>query len=422
MPETTLQDWILHIDGDGFFAYCEIARFPHLKGLPVVVGEDRGIACAMTYEAKQLGITRAMPIFKIREQFPQVKILSSHFELYEHYARMLASLVEPHVNQFERYSIDECFGLVRMPTIHTKEKLMEWLKILKETVQTHTGLTYSFGLARTKVLAKVASKRQKPDGCTVIMPEDEQTILGETPIESIWGIGWRLSRRLLNMRVITAQQFALWPEERVASLFSLPVQELWHELHGRMMFTVNTSVTAPKSLQSTRSFTPASTDQAFITAELLHNVDVVFARMRGYGLVTNAISIFIKTPERLYRTVSFPLIHYTDNPLAVTDIIAREVRRLMKRGERYKSTGITVWNLRSAGFVQEDLFGEQQAVTEKGSVMRVVDDIRSKFGTQSIDILAVMPSARHRKQKSTHIRATESYMHGLPLPYLGEVT
>src|SRR5690349_5632731 len=107
-----MEPWILHIDGDGFFAYCEIARFPHLRGKPVVVGEDRGIACAMTYEAKRLGITRGMPIFKIRKEFPQVTILSSHFELYEHYARMLFGLLEPQVAVLERYSIDECFALV----------------------------------------------------------------------------------------------------------------------------------------------------------------------------------------------------------------------------------------------------------------------------------------------------------------------
>ncbi len=412
----------MHIDGDGFFAYCEIARFPHLKGLPVVVGEDRGIVCAMTYEAKKLGITRAMPIFKIRKEFPQVKILSSHFELYEHYARMLASLLEPAVDVLERYSIDECFGSIERPECETKKSLTAWLTKLKQNVQAHTGLTYSFGLARTKVLAKIASKYQKPDGCTVIMPEDEHTILHETSIESVWGIGWRMARRFENMRVRTAGEFTNWSEERVQSLFSVPIQELWHELQGRSLFRVSSSSSTPKSLQATRSVTPASKDTAFLIAELLHNTDVVFSRMRGYGVATNALSIFIKTPDREYRSAAIPLVQYTNNPLSVTDIISRQVHKLIQRNESYKSTGITVWNLRPEVHVQEDLFGHQESSTEQGRIMEAIDAIRDRHGARSIGILATMPSQMYRTEKSRIIKATEQYIHGLPLPYLGEVS
>ncbi len=422
MSNVSKNTWILHIDGDGFFAYCEIARFPHLKGLPVVVGEDRGIACAMTYEAKKLGITRAMPIFKIRKEFPQVIILSSHFELYEHYARMLSSLLAPVVDVLERYSIDECFGSIERPVSEDKASLLRWLTEIKQRIQTHTGLTYSFGLARTKVLAKIASKYQKPDGCTVIMPEEESEILQQTPIESLWGIGWKMARRFENMRVRTAGEFAAWNEERVQSLFSIPIQELWHELHGRCMFSVSPSSDAPKSLQATRSVTPASNDASFLIAEILHNTDVVFSRMRRYGLTTNAISIFIKTSDREYRSIAIPLEQYTNNPLAITDPISQHIRKLMQRNETYKSTGITVWNLRPQALVQEDLFSSQKSATEQGRIMDAVDTIRNRHGAGSIGILSTMPSTEYRTKRSKLIEATERYIHGLPLPYLGEVS
>ena len=276
-----MDKWILHIDGDGFFAYCEISRFPHLKGKPVVVGEERGIVCASTYEAKALGITRGMPMFKVREQFPDVAIFLSHFELYEQYASKLYNLLEPEVAVLERYSIDECFALVEIPRDWSKNEILIWMNSLKRKIQSKIGLTYSFGIARTKVLAKIASKRQKPDGCTVIMPEEEPNILADTPIESIWGIGWRLSRRFENMRVKTAGEFARWPESKVRSAFTLPVWELWHELNGKSMFEVSNANDLPKSLQATKSFSPFSSDKRFVIAELLHNVDIVFTRMRS---------------------------------------------------------------------------------------------------------------------------------------------
>ena len=91
---------ILHIDGDAFFASCEIARRPDLLGKPVVVGEDRGIACAMSPQAKKLGVYRGMPVFKIKKEFPDVVVLSSHFELYEKNHENLAEILK---NEIELY-------------------------------------------------------------------------------------------------------------------------------------------------------------------------------------------------------------------------------------------------------------------------------------------------------------------------------
>ncbi len=414
------QEWILHIDGDGFFAYCEIARFPHLHGKPVVVGEDRGIVCASTYEAKRLGITRGMPIFKVREQFPDVVILSSHFELYDHYAARLASLVEPSVDILERYSIDECFASISFATDTSRKALLEWLYALKTRVQTATGLTYSFGLARTKVLAKIASKRQKPDGCTVLTAEDEAQVLADTSIESLWGIGWKLSRRLLVMRVRTADDFVHWSHERVSSLFARPVQELWYELQGRKMFDVIDDRSSPKSIQSTKSFT-ATREVAFVTSELLQNIDIAFTRLRDDGLVTNAMSIFLKTKERDYHTASIVLPTYTANPLDAVDLVRDTVKRIKKKDALYRSTGVTLWNLRLPECVQKDLFGEQQATTEKNNLMQAVDSIREKYGQGSIGTLGALPSGLLRRQKTRERSKKEKYIHGLPLPYLGEV-
>lgn len=416
-----MDEWILHIDGDGFFAYCEIARFPHLKGKPVVVGEDRGIVCACTYEAKALGISRATPIFEVREKYPEVTILSSHFELYNHYADMLASLLQGEVDILERYSIDECFALKRFPIGTTKETMHAWLMDLKKRIQRATGLTYSFGIARTKVLAKIASKREKPDGCTVIDIADETEVLKTTDIKSLWGIGWRLGRRFERMNMKTAYDFYMWERSRVEKSFAQPTQELWHELHGIRMFGVGHSNSHQKSLQATRSFTPTTDNKSFVIAELLHNADIAFTRMRKHGLLTNAISIYLKTRDKKYLSTSMVLPHYTQNLLDVTALLSKEARRLFQDGTKYRSTGITLWNLRPAAFVQDDLFGSQQSVLEKTTLMKAVDTIRHKHGRGSISVLSTMSSVTRRKAQSASRKAKDHYIYGLPLAYLGEV-
>ncbi|MDD5721502.1 MAG: hypothetical protein PHT16_03620, partial [Candidatus Pacebacteria bacterium] len=102
----------LHADGDSFFVACELTLRPELRGKPVVVGEDRGIAVAMSPEAKKLGVTRGMPTFQIKKLFPEVTILSHHFDLYQDISSRMQQILQSYCRTIEVYSIDECFAVV----------------------------------------------------------------------------------------------------------------------------------------------------------------------------------------------------------------------------------------------------------------------------------------------------------------------
>ncbi len=101
---------ILHVDGDAFFAACEVASKPHLRGKPVVTGLERGIASAMTYEAKAMGVKRGMPIFEIRKICPKAIILPSDYETYGFFSIRMYEIVRRYTPEIEEYSIDECFA------------------------------------------------------------------------------------------------------------------------------------------------------------------------------------------------------------------------------------------------------------------------------------------------------------------------
>jgi DNA polymerase IV len=422
MNNSLKKPWIIHIDGDGFFAYCEIARFPELKGKPVVAGQERGIACAMTYEAKALGVTRGMPIFKIREQFPEVTIVPCHFELYEHYARKLYMILEEHLEVVERYSIDECFGLIHLPEEWSTLEINTWLKSLKNKVQSALGITYSFGIARTKVLAKIASKYQKPDGCTVLSEKDEESALKETKIGTVWGIGYRMTPKMLARGIHTAWHFINLSENFIVREFNAPIQHLWYELKGEAVLSVGEDHHLPKSLQSTKSFTPASKSKSFVIAELMQNIDIVTTRMRSYGVMTKAVSFFFKTTERRYHHAFTELPYYTDSPSVIAEAIREYLSKTYKNGTLYKATGITVWWLIPNAKVPDDFFEYQKSTTERGKIYSTVDSIRNKFGKTSIGILAALPSTLERIQKKNIQAKTDQYIYHLPLPYLGEVT
>src|SRR5689334_7481251 len=192
---------ILHIDGDAFFVGVEVAKNPKLKGLPVVTGEERGIASAFSYEAKALGIHRGMPIYKIKKEFPQVVILPGDYESYVRYSGMMFDIVRRYADDLEEYSIDECFadltGLERL----LKMTYKQIAERIKSEINKELNLSVSIGLAPTKVLAKVASKWVKPNGLTVIERNTAKEFLSKTPIEKIWGIGPQTAKLLKSKSI-----------------------------------------------------------------------------------------------------------------------------------------------------------------------------------------------------------------------------
>ncbi len=414
--------FILHIDGDAFFASCEVARRPDLRGRPVVVGEEKGIACALTYEAKRLGVYRGMPIFKIRKEFPQVAVIASHFDLYEDYQRKLLSILRAYLPLVEAYSIDECFATV--PEM-SRADLEKFIKNLKYKVQNSLGITYSFGCASTKTLAKVASKLDKPDGAVFLLNEQEvQTALRDTPAGAIWGIGRKLSAALLGQNIKTALEFISMPLQKLEDLFSLPVEETYHELRGTRIYKVKEGRDDQKTIQATRSLSKATTDQSLLLSELSRNVETACIGLRDAGLVTNAVHVFLRNADNgRYREsdgTALPL--YTDDPKVILKAIEPlVVNRIYKRGVRYKSTGLTLLNLKHENEIQDDLFGSQRVHEKEKSYLKAVDDLNRRFGSWSVLYTSSLRSVQKRRLEAKDRDKRDNYEYGLPLPYMGEV-
>lgn len=414
---------ILHVDGDGFFAACEVARRPDLRGKPVVVGEDRGIACAMTYEAKRLGITRAKPIFEIKREFPQVVILPSHFELYEQYSEKLYRILRSHLESVEWYSIDECFALVPESFAKRHGSWEHAIRYIKEDVQEKLGITFSFGLAETKVLAKVASGYQKPDGCMVLFNDKKDRFLMNTEIGDIWGIGWRLSKKLRMMGVKTAYQFVETPRVSLERQFAEPLIETWQELHGYRVYDVRTKDSIQKSLQATRSFVPASSNKEFVLSELSRNVEIICRRLRDQKLATRKISVFLKSKALFnrFRTASVELDCYTQSPSDILRALRQSYYEIFDPKESYRATGITVYELIPEYRIKQDLFGFQESATSRGLHFQIYDAIQDKYGNGTISLASSMKSILKRKREQEDRNSRDSYIWRLPLPYMGEV-
>lgn len=378
---------ILHADGDSFFVACEVSEHPEYKGKAVIVGGDRGIAVAMSYEAKKLGVTRGMPVFQIKKQFPKVIILPHHFDLYRKISDAVYDIFISYLEQVERYSIDECFMIVKPSDIKYAGSALKLVQSIKDEIQNKLGVTYSFGLGRTKVLAKTASKLQKPNGLVMLLNEnDEENALKKTSIDDVWGIGRRTAPRLQSMGMKTAYDFVHYSNEHIKKYFSEPLYHLQQELSGKPMieFDSNPDRRDQKSIQSTATFKPSSSDLKIIFAELSANVERACENARGLNLVTNSVSFFVKNTDFIYREGVSRLPLYTTNPGVILNIIEPLLNKLLKKDEKIRSTGITLSNLRRSEEIPRDLFGIQDKSEDKNIIEKVEDDIRARFGNDSV--------------------------------------
>ena len=223
---------ILHIDGDAFFASCEQARHPELRGRPVICGKERGIAASMSYEAKARGVTRAMAWFEIKKLCPDAVYLPSDYETYSLLSERLYAIVRRYTDTVEEYGIDECFADL---TGWHKPLGMGYEAIaakIKHDMDMELGFTFSCGLAETKTLAKVASKWKKPSGLTIIETADRFKFLDNWPAEKIWGIGPAYTEFLARFGIKTAGEFARASDWWVKRARSRPFYDTWCELNG----------------------------------------------------------------------------------------------------------------------------------------------------------------------------------------------
>ena len=377
----------LHADGDSFFVACELTVHPELRGKPVIVGGDRGIAVAMSREAKKLGVTRGMPVFQIKKLYPEVVILSHHFDLYEDIAKRMQQILSSYFTKVEVYSIDECFALVDPSEVKYFGGEKNLLAELKKEIEGTLKVTYSLGLARTKALAKLASKLEKSGGLVMLLTKEaEIRALKATSIENIWGIGRQTVPHLLRLGMQNAFDFINYPKTKIENEFSRPLAVLQQELSGEPILKVESNIDPrdQKSIQATQTFHPASTDSKVIWREMAENAEHACVNARELRLISNKISFFVKTSEFKYYFDEVKLDEYTADPGTILNALELKFLKLLPKRARIRSTGVILHNLIREESAPLDLFGKQTKANKNLIIEEVADKIRKKHGRDAI--------------------------------------
>ena len=422
---------ILHVDGDGFFAACEVAKDPSLKGKPVITGKERGIVSACTYEAKARGIKRGMQLHEVRKICPEAIILPSDYETYSLFSQRMYAIVRRYTAAVEEYGIDECFAdLTGMRRIHH----MTYPDIaahIKEDLERELGMTFSLGLSATKVLAKIGSKWNKPSGLTLIPLKDARQFLAKTPAIRVWGIGPNTAAYLAKFGVHTALDLASKDEACVRSKVSKPLVELWRELNGEVALELETEHKETyQSIQKTKTFTPPTRDYGFIYSQLSKNIENACIKARRWNLATPRVFFFLKTQDFRFHGYEIKLPHPTSIPQDILKEVEVYCPKVFKYGELYRATGITLMELSDSSSTQLDLFGSVQKSEGLKRVFESVDAISERYGKHAIftgSSFQAMTHSAHagdRGEVPERVIALfkgETARRRLALPYLGEV-
>ncbi len=423
---------IIHIDGDAFFASCESAVNPSLRGKPLITGKERGIVASLSYEAKRRGVKRGMIVSEARKVCPEVIVMPSDYETYSLFSKRMFAIVRRYTSAVEEYSIDECFADItgmRRPLRMSYEHIAARIK---KELEAELGMTFSIGLAPNKSLAKLGSKWKKPSGLTIIPGHAAHLFLKETPVGRLWGIGSQTTAYLNTLGVKTAHELALKPKWWVEGKLSKPYREIWEELRGGFVLPLNLEEKHDyQSISKTKTFTPPSTDPAFIFSQLSKNIENACIKARRHGLATKRIFYFLKTQEFRHHGIELSLTAGTAFPNEIISAARDTFLKVYRPRVPYRSTGVVLMDLAADTGVQPDLFSSSTRLEKWEKVYEAVDAIDEKFGKHTVFLGSTFTALKNKAhlnergdvpEREGNVFKGERGRQRLNIPMLGNVS
>lgn len=299
---------IIHIDMDAFYASVEQRDFPELRGKPLVVGGDpngRGVVAAASYEVRQFGVRSAMSCYEARKRCPEVIFVRPRFEVYRAVSSTIREIMYDLTPLVEPLSLDEAYLDVTGLQVHqgSATLMANWLRA---QILAHTGLTASAGVSFNKMLAKIASDINKPNGIAVITPTDADAFISTLPIERFHGIGKATAKRLHAMGVKSGADLKHTSAAVLVQEFGKRGQ-FYHDIaHGRDERAVKPERTY-KSVGSETTFKDNLHDDDELRVQIYEQNKDAFHQMQKKQLIAYTITLKVKYADFTQITRSHTL-------------------------------------------------------------------------------------------------------------------
>ena len=372
---------ILHADMDAFFAAVEQLDRPELRGKALLIGGTgpRGVVSTASYEARPFGVGSAMPMALARRRCPHAIVLPPRFERYRAVSRIVMRTFGAFSPLVEPLSVDEAFvDMTGCEALSGEPRDMG--EAVRRAVFKATNLTVSVGVSTTKYVAKVASDHGKPDGLTVVGPDEVIRFLHPLPIERLWGVGPRTRDRLEAQGIDTIGAVAATPLDALEHWLGTLGAHVHALAHGRD----SRAVVPEREVKSIGSENTLDTDivgEAAIRPWLLRAADTVARRLRDEGLAARGVRVKLRTSDFRLHTRQTMLATATRGTRQIVETAETLLREFdLRRAVRL--VGVAAFDfhegIRDEG-EQIELFDDPSRAHDE-QLDRTVDAVRKRFG------------------------------------------
>ena len=349
---------ILHLDLDAFFASVEQRDKPSLRGKPVIVGGigPRGVVATASYEARVHGVRSAMRTAEARARCPHAAFLGGRFEAYRQASRLVMERLREESELVEPLSLDEAFVDLAPAPGFDPGRVTETVDRIRRDIADRThGLTASVGVASSKLMAKIASEINKPDGVFVVEPGTEADLLGPMQATVIPGVGPATAERLRRVGISTVEDLRSPSEDELVRLLGASAGASFWRLARAIDDRPVVAEREAKSVSVEDTFEQDVTDRALLTQEVDRMSRAVAARLRKNGLSGRTVTLKVRHHDFETHTRSSTLRGPTDSP-GVLSTTAQTLLDGVDLAGGLRLIGVGVSGL--ADWVQDDLFTE----------------------------------------------------------------
>ena len=387
---------------DAFYASVEQRDRPELRGQPVIVGgtSNRGVVAAASYEVRKFGVRSAMPIREALRRCPHAICVKPRMSVYREVSHQVFAVFHQYTPEVEGLSLDEAF-LDVTGSLALKGDAVSIAHDIKNEIRSVTQLTASVGVAPNKLVAKIGSDLNKPDGLTVVDASNMQAVLDPLSVRRLPGLGRKLGERVEAAGIATFAQLriapdaVLWPifgrdsqrmRDRASGIDDRPVMSEWDE----------------KSISAEETFFTDLTDPARMRAEVLRLADRAGTRMRAQNLATGCVQVKIRRDDFTTFTRQKRFEPSTTDSRTIARVAAELLAAWLAEQPRAKVRllGVGVNHLHAAD--QMDLFSGAGSSSGTGApaaasataLDSAVDQIRERFGNLALRRGSALPEAR----------------------------
>jgi DNA polymerase V len=384
------------VDANSFYCSAEQVFRPEWRGKPLIVlSNNDGCVVACNRQAKEAGVPKFEPYFKIKALCEQKKViaLSSNYELYSSLSTKMMDVIGRFAPEQYIYSIDESY----LDFSHTSKAIpcfWEHGALIRRSVWRECRLPVCVGFGSTLTLAKVANHAAKKSRdyrgvCVIETEQQRRDILSQMSVGDVWGIGRRLTERMKFMGITTALQLADCDPNKARKDFNVNVERTIRELNGQPSMHWDSHPTGKKQIFSTRSVGERITDLSSLTEALAKHCGIASRKAREQGSLCKTMLIFAGSSPFDDRPVSQRAIHQfaypTSDVTQITKAATKMAQELFRDGVLYYKIGVGLIELVSGEHEQHDLFNDTPS-NEK--LMSALDGLNRRYGKDTLFLAA----------------------------------